>query len=95
MTILPLSPFLDPSDDAHPPGAPPECGPATPDDDISDVHEIFHFARQLIAEDRQPEIDRIGLLAVAQEIEAWISDVDPLPMFLRQEAAHATAHATR
>jgi hypothetical protein len=90
MTILPPSPFLNPSDDADPPGAasdggmartpdpqPPACGPATfvhPEQD--DINEIFHFARKLGAPDRQAEIDRLCLAAVENAL-------DPTPLFLR------------
>jgi hypothetical protein len=56
-----------------------------------DIHEIFHHARQLVAESRrQAEIDRHGLAAVEREISIWqrgagaeyMQPVD-VPLFLR------------
>ena len=55
-----------------------------PEIDTGDIPEIFRCANLLCADARrQAEIDRHGLAAVAHEIDAWMAESDPLPLFLR------------
>ena len=69
------------------PPVPSAAATLEPDSSTDHIHEIFHFARSLIASSpRQPEIDRIGLAAVAESIELALAEIDPLPIFLTRRS---------
>jgi hypothetical protein len=57
------------------------------EDRTDDIPEIFRCGALMVEHHkRQARIDRIGLAAVAREIDEWQHEHDPLPIFLTRGA---------
>ena len=88
----PLDATADPSNEGGLQGAPAgiaskPCAAGVTDllgSNISDVGELFHFARMLVAQARiHPGTISPEAVAVAEEIRAYEETYDPPPLFLR------------